>query len=313
MSTLTRTVQLIVPAEAKKERLDRWLAAQLSDRSRSQIARLLTEGRITLNGTRPNKAGLKLTPGQVIEVRLPEEPSYTPQPEPMALDVLYEDADVVVLNKAARIVVHPAPGHRDGTLVNGLLARYPDLLDFKAEPPDRPGIVHRLDRDTSGVLIVARTIAARDFLQTQFRQRTTKKEYIALVLGHPETARGTIQGPIGRHRTHRQKRAVVPTGRPALTHYETLELFAESALLLVRPVTGRTHQIRVHLDAIGLPVAGDQLYGPRRRRIPDLDRHFLHALRLTITTPDGQTRTFEAPLPEELENVLQKLRTLQRQ
>lgn len=307
MSDITNTMRFIVPANAQKQRLDRWLASQLTDLSRSQISRFLLEGRITLDGVVPNKRGVKLTSGQRIEVILPEARSAIPQPEPMSLDVLYEDADIAVLNKAARIVVHPAPGHHSGTLVNGLLARYPDLND--PEQPERPGIVHRLDRDTSGVLIVARTVAAREFLQTQFRQRATQKEYLALVLGHPKTAKGTIEGPIGRHRTHRQKRAVVPTGRSALTHYETVELFAESALLLVRPVTGRTHQIRVHLDAIGLPVAGDELYGPRRRRIPNLQRHFLHAQRLTIPTPDGQTRTFEAPLPQKLENVLQSLRT----
>lgn len=311
MSYPTDTIRFIVPADAQKKRLDRWLATQLTDLSRSQIRRFLLEGRITLDGVVPNKNGVKLASGQKIEVALPEPRSAIPQPEPMPLDVLYEDANLIVLNKAARIVVHPAPGHHNGTLVNGLLARYPDLAEFQNDPEqaERPGIVHRLDRDTSGVLIVARTVAARHFLQTQFRQRTTQKEYLALVLAHPETSKGTIEGPIGRHRTHRQKRAVVPTGRPAITHYETVELFAQSALLLVRPVTGRTHQIRVHLDAIGLPVAGDELYGPRRRRIPDLQRHFLHALRLTIPTPDGQTRTFEAPLPQELENVLQSLRT----
>ena len=307
MSYSTDTIRFIVPADAQKKRLDRWLATQLTDLSRSQIVRLLLDGRITLDGVVPNKSGVKLASGQKIEVALPEAQSAIPQPEPMPLDVLYEDADIIVLNKAARIVVHPAPGHQNGTLVNGVLARYPDLHD--PDQPERPGIVHRLDRDTSGVLIVARTVAARHFLQTQFRQRTTQKEYLALVLGHPETSKGTIEGPIGRHRTHRQKRAVVPTGRAAITHYETVELFAQSALLLVRPVTGRTHQIRVHLDAIGLPVAGDELYGPRRRRIPNLQRHFLHALRLTIPTPDGQIQTFEAPLPQELENVLQFIRT----
>lgn len=306
MSNLTNTVSFIVPADAHKKRLDGWLATQLTDLSRSQISRFLIEKRITLNGVLPKKGGIKISSGQKIEVVLPEARSTIPQAQSMPLEILYENRDLIVLNKAAGLVVHPAPGHHDGTLVNGLLARYPDLED--AEQPERPGIVHRLDRDTSGVLIVARTMAARHFLQTQFRERTTQKEYFALVLGHPDTNKGTIEGPIGRHRTHRQKRAVVPTGRPATTHYETVELFADSSLLILRPITGRTHQIRVHLDAIGLPVAGDELYGPRRRRIPDLHRHFLHALRLTIPTPDGQTRTFEAPLPQELENVLQSLR-----
>jgi 23S rRNA pseudouridine1911/1915/1917 synthase len=301
-----RTTQLTVPAGAKGERLDRWLAAQLPSFSRSQLTRMLDEGAVRVDGEIPNKPGFKVSAGQVVEIRQPEAPSDIPQAEAIALDVLYEDERVLVVNKPAGMVVHPAPGHTGGTLVNALLARYPDIVD--PDQPERPGIVHRLDRDTSGVLIVARTPEARRSLQRQFRRRATEKEYIALVLGEPETTRGTVEGPIGRHPTHRQKRAVVHEGRPAVTHYETLELFDRAALLLVRPVTGRTHQIRVHLAAINLPVAGDELYGPRRRRIPGLKRHFLHAARLTIALPDGETRTFEAPMPEDLEAILRDLR-----
>lgn len=301
-------VSLTVSAEGQRKRLDRWLASQLTDLSRSQIVRLLGEGAITVDGIVPHKAGVKLLEGQVIELSLPALSSDKPQPEAIALDVLYEDAEVALINKPAQMVVHPAPGHPRGTLVNALLARYPKLVD--SEQPNRPGIVHRLDRDTSGVLIVGRTMKARSFLQEQFRQRETEKEYMALVLGHPETARGTIEGPIGRHRIHRHKRAVIAEGRPALTHYETLELFEDTTLLLVRPVTGRTHQIRVHLEAIGLPVVGDELYAPRRlrRTLSTLKRHFLHAARLTITIPNGERRTFEAPLPEELTQFLELLR-----
>jgi 23S rRNA pseudouridine1911/1915/1917 synthase len=303
-----KIVRLTVSTEGKRKRLDRWLASQLTDLSRSQIVRLLGEGAITLDGIVPHKAGVKLLEGQVIELSLPPLSSDKPQPEAIALDVLYEDAEVALINKPPHMVVHPAPGHPRGTLVNALLARYPKLVD--TEQPDRPGIVHRLDRDTSGVLIVGRTMKARSFLQEQFRQRETEKEYMALVLGHPETARGTIEGPIGRHRIHRHKRAVIAEGRPALTHYETLEIFEDTTLLLVRPVTGRTHQIRVHLEAIGLPVVGDELYAPRRlrRTLSTLKRHFLHAARLTITIPNGERRTFEAPLPEELTQFLERLR-----
>lgn len=299
-------VQFTVPAEAKGERLDHWLAAQVPTLSRSQVTRLLEEGAIHLDGVVPRKPGMKLSAGQVVELRPPQAPDETPQAEAIALQVLYEDGQVLVINKPAGMVVHPAPGHTGGTLVNAILARFPDLSD--PEQPERPGIVHRLDRDTSGVLIVARDAAARRFLQRQFRRRATGKEYVALVLGRPETARGTVEGPIGRHPSQRQKRAVVGDGRPAVTHYETLEAFDDATLLLVKPVTGRTHQIRVHLAAIGLPVAGDELYGPRRRRIPGLNRHFLHASLLTITLPDGEPRTFEAPLPQELETVLAELR-----
>ena len=301
---------LTVPTEAKGERLDRWLAAQLADFSRSQVTRLLEEGGILVNGAAPQKPGLKLNGGERVEVRRPDAPTDSPQAETIALEILFEDKQVIVINKPAGMVVHPAPGHTGGTLVNALLGRFPDISD--PEQPDRPGIVHRLDRDTSGVLIVARNAEARRFLQRQFRKRATEKEYIALVVGVPETTRGTVEGPIGRHPSHRQKRAVVTTGRPAVTHYDTLEQFEDTTLLLVRPVTGRTHQIRVHLLAIGLPVAGDELYGPRRRRIPGLQRHFLHAARLAIATPDGETRAFEAPLPEELEAVLRELRRTMR-
>jgi 23S rRNA pseudouridine1911/1915/1917 synthase len=306
MADEAQVVQLTIPSGAKGERLDRWLAEQLPDLSRAQVMRLLGEGHITVDGAVPSKGGVKVAGGQVVEVTIPAAPSDLPQAEAIPLEILYEDEQVVVLNKPAGIVIHPAPGHTGGTLVNALLARYPDLDD--PEQPDRPGIVHRLDRDTSGVLVVARTVEARRFLQRQFRRRSTEKEYIALVLGRPETARGTVEGPIGRHPTHRQKRAVVHEGRPAVTHYETLEEFPDSTLLLITPVTGRTHQIRVHLEAIGLPVAGDELYGPRRRRVPGLERHFLHAARLTLTLPDGDPRTFEAPLPQELEEVLRELR-----
>jgi 23S rRNA pseudouridine1911/1915/1917 synthase len=299
--------QLTVPDEAKGERLDRWLAEQLPDTTRSQVTRLLAEGAVTVDGEKARKGGLRLAGGQQVVVAHPPDPVATPlQPQSIPLEILYEDRDVAVLNKPAGLVVHPAPGHAGGTLLNAILARFPEIDD--AEQPDRPGIVHRLDRDTSGVLIIAKSAEARRFLQRQFRRRTTEKEYLALVLGRPETARGTIEGPIGRHPTHRQRRAVIYEGRPAVTHFETVEEFEAATLLRVHPVTGRTHQIRVHLVSIGLPVAGDELYGPRRRRIPELDRHFLHAARLSIVTPDGERRTFETPLPEELENVLQALR-----
>ena len=191
-------------------------------------------------------------------------------------------------------------------MVNALLARYPDFSD--PDQPDRPGIVHRLDRDTSGVLIIAKHPEARRFLQRQFHKRTTEKTYLALVRGTPPTPRGSVEGPIGRHPTHRQKRAVIPDGRPALTHYETVENFEGYTLVRVKPVTGRTHQIRVHLEAIGVPVVGDELYGPRRRRLPGMKRHFLHAEELTIPLPNGETQTFVAPLPEELEATLAQLR-----
>lgn len=298
--------RLQVPASARGERLDKWLTEQLPDLSRSQVTRLIEEGRILLNGEAAAKAGVKLLGNESVVVHLPIVPSEIPIAEAIPLDVIYEDGDVLVINKAAGLVVHPAPGHQGGTVVNALLARYPDLSD--PDQADRPGIVHRLDRDTSGVLIIAKHPSARRFLQRQFHKRSSEKSYLALVAGQPKTTRGTIEGPIGRHPTHRQKRAVLAEGRPAVTHYETLESFDGFTLLAVRPVTGRTHQIRVHLEAIGLPVVGDELYGPKRKKIAGLHRHFLHAEQLTIPVPGGETKTFVAPLPDELQQILTSLR-----
>ncbi len=288
-------VSLTVPATAKGERLDKWLTKQLPDLTRSQISKLLVEGHIHVNGEVPTKTGAKLAGNEQVELRIPAPPDEVPQAEAIRLDVLYEDDDILVINKAAGLVVHPAPGHQGGTIVNALLARYPDFSD--PDQADRPGIVHRLDRDTSGVLVIAKHPEARRFLQRQFHKRTTEKSYLALVIGEPPTPRGSVEGPIGRHPTHRQKRAVIPDGRPALTHYETVENFDGFTLLRMHPITGRTHQIRVHLEAIGVPVVGDELYGPRRRRIPGLKRHFLHGEQLTIPLPNGETVTFVAPLP----------------
>ncbi len=297
---------LLVPPAAKGERLDKWLTGQLPGLTRSQVTKWIEEGRIRVNGEVPQKSGVKLAGNDTVVVDVPVPPSDIPEAENIALEVIYEDADVLVINKAAGLVVHPAPGHHGGTVVNALLARYPDFSD--PEQPERPGIVHRLDRDTSGVLIIAKTPDSRRFLQRQFHKRTTEKWYVALVVGQPKTVRGTIEGPIGRHATHRQKRAVLAEGRPAITHYETMEAFDGFTLLRIRPVTGRTHQIRVHLEAIGLPVAGDEMYGSKRKKIKGLNRHFLHAEQLTIPLPDGETRTFVALLPYDLEQILTTLR-----
>lgn len=296
-------MRLTVPATTKKKRLDDWLVSELRRLSRSHAKRLLKKGAITVNGEVQHQQEYELADGDVVEIDW-LKPS-TLRPVPIDLDVLYEDQQVVVINKPAGIVVHPSIGHPSRTVINALLARYPNIKPYSR---GWPRLVHRLDRDTSGVLVVARSLTAVDFLQKQFSERTTEKEYLALVLGHPERAHGTIEGPIGRHETHWRKWAVVPNGRPATTHYELLQSFANSSLLLVRPITGRTHQIRVHLQAIALPIAGDWLYGPRRHHIRQLSRQFLHAARLTITTPDGQRRTFYAPLPEELQAVLRDLR-----
>ncbi|MCZ7569667.1 MAG: RluA family pseudouridine synthase [Ardenticatenaceae bacterium] len=298
---------LTVPVGARGERLDRWLTTQITALSRSQIQKLIEAGQVTVEGCVPAKSGVKLEGGEIVVVQLPAPAPEQPAPEPIQLDVMYENERALVINKPAGMVVHPAPGHIGGTLVNALLARYPELND--AEQPERPGIVHRLDRETSGLLVIAKSVRARRYLQRQFKRRAVIKEYLALVQGQPEAARGVIEGPIGRDLHHRQRRAVVATGRPAETRYEVIETYKEYTLLNVRPVTGRTHQIRVHLAAIDHPVVGDRVYGPRRQRLA-LERHFLHAWRLTLQLPgESEPRTFEAPLPPELAAVLETLRT----
>ncbi|MGB0386522.1 MAG: RluA family pseudouridine synthase [Ardenticatenaceae bacterium] len=296
-------MRLTVPAIPQKVRLDYWLVRRFPDFSSSLAQRLLKKGAITVNGQLPDEEEYELAGGEVIKIDWSKQ--VTTQPAPIELDVLYEDDQVVVVNKPARLVVHPSIGHPKRTLINALVARYPNI-----EPYSRgwPRLVHRLDRDTSGVLIAARRLYAARFLQTQFAERRTVKQYLALVLGHPERAHGTVEGPIGRHKEHWRKWGIVPDGRPSTTHYQILESFANSSLLLVRPITGRTHQIRVHLESIGLPIAGDELYAPHRYHIPLLTRQFLHAARLSISTPDRRKRTFYAPLPEELHAVLRYLR-----
>lgn len=297
---------LIVPAGARGERLDRWLATQLTTLSRSQIQKLIEAGEVTVAGRVPAKSGIRLEGGETVAIRLPPPAPEEPAPETIPLEVIYENKHALVINKPAGMVVHPAPGHTAGTLVNALLARYPELVD--PEQPTRPGIVHRLDRETSGLLVIAKSSRAQRSLQQQFKRRTVVKEYLALVQGQPTAARGVIEGPIGRDPRHRQRRAVVATGRAAETYYEIIETFDGYSLLNVRPATGRTHQIRVHLAAIGHPVIGDRVYGPRRQQLA-LGRHFLHAWRLTLQLPgEAEPRTFEAPLPPELEAVLEALR-----
>ncbi|MGB0385972.1 MAG: RluA family pseudouridine synthase [Ardenticatenaceae bacterium] len=297
-------MRLTVPATTKNKHLLYWLTSKLPHLSASYAQRLLKTGAITVNGVlaEGDQEQYELAGGEVVEIEWSK--AFVIEPFELALDVLYEDQKVVVINKPARIVVHPSAGHRHRTVINALLARYPESRPYSS---GWPRLVHRLDRDTSGVLVAARTLTASRFLQKQFRQRRTKKEYLALVFGHPESIRGTIKGPIGPQGSSR-KQGVVPDGRPATTHYQVLECFANHTLLLVRPITGRTHQIRVHLKAIALPVANDLLYGHRKNDIPQLKRQFLHAARLSITTPDRQRRTFSAPLPEELEAVLRELR-----
>jgi len=291
-------------AEEAGERLDKALAARYEVLSRSQIQALIREGHVSVNG-RAVKASYRLESGDIIAVTIPPEVDDTPAPETIPLDVCYEDEQVAVINKSAGMVVHPAFGHTSGTLVNAVLARWPEIAAFSEA--SRAGIVHRLDKDTSGVIVVAKTAEALHWLRAQFKQRLVRKRYLTLVFGTPDTPEGVIDAPIGRDTDQRKRMAVRRGEREALTEFRVLEHYADFSLLEVFPKTGRTHQIRVHLAFIGHPVVGDRVYGRRKQPIR-LKRHFLHAAAITFAPAEGAPPvTVEAPLPVGLANVLEKL------
>jgi 23S rRNA pseudouridine1911/1915/1917 synthase len=295
-------------------RLDKFLAGRIPELSRSAAQRLIDEGQVTVNGE-PVKASYKVRAGDRVVALLPVEESHGLVPEAIPLDIVYEDQALIVVNKAAGMVVHPAPGHPEGTLVNALLAHCPELA---AAGGDRPGIVHRLDRDTSGLILAAKNEKVRRALQRQFKDRQVHKAYLALLEGHLHPAYGRIEAPVGRDPHHRQHMTVLPGGREAITEYHVLEQFAHPigpasgkyTLIEAEPVTGRTHQIRVHLASIGYPVVGDAVYGRRKQRLP-VSRQFLHARRLAFKHPvTGRRLDLEAPLPEDLAAVLEMLRQM---
>jgi len=292
-------------AEQPGERLDKALAAQLAGYSRAQIQQLIRDGQVTVNG-QAAKASYRLAAGDAIRVLAPvEDEDSGVQPQAIPLRVLYEDDDVAVVDKPAGMVTHPARGHAEGTLVNAALSRWPQIAAFGEA--DRAGIVHRLDKDTSGVILIAKTAAALDNLRAQFQARTVHKRYLALVEGTPPTPEGVIDAPIGRDERQRKRMAVVRDGREAVTEYRLLEEYAEYSLLEVLPRTGRTHQIRVHLAFVGDPVVGDMVYGRRKQGIK-MKRHFLHAASITFEQPrTGELVTVESPLPVGLADVLAKL------
>ncbi len=290
------------------ERLDKWLAQKLPDRSRTEVQRWIKEGLVRVNG-RASKPGYKLEPGDIVEVDVPVAQAYEGvAPEPIPLDIIYEDQDLLVINKPAGMVVHPAPGHTSGTLVNAVLYHCPDLEGIGNVL--RPGIVHRLDKDTSGLILVAKNDHAHRELQRQFKAREVEKSYLALVEGHLQPKIGRIEAPIGRDKKHRKRMAVIRDGREAITEYRVIDYYDDFTLVEARPLTGRTHQIRVHFAFIGHPLAGDTVYGRRKQRLkPWLKRHFLHAHRLRFRLPStGEMVEFTAPLPPDLQAVLDHLR-----
>ena len=300
----------ILKGDESGERVDRFIADALDDLSRTAVQRLIEAEQITVNGEAP-KASYNVAPEDEIVVHVPPpEPTHI-QPQALPLAVLYEDHDIIVVNKAAGRVVHPGAGHPDGTLVNALLAHCPDLQGVGGKL--RPGIVHRLDRDTSGVLVVAKNDKAIRRLQRQFRYRRVSKHYVALLIGNLERADGFIDAPIGRHPRHRKKMAVIVDGKRSRTRWRVRNRWLDArghwyTLVDVRPLSGRTHQIRVHFSWLGFPLVGDPVYGPRHGPL-DAPRHFLHARDLTFVHPRTQEEmTFEAPLPEDLQGVLDGLR-----
>ena len=314
-------LELVVGAEEKGERLDAFLARHLAKHSRVQLRKVIAAGGVTVDGS-GCKVSYRLKPGQRVSIVLPPMPAAGPNPEDIALDILYEDEFLLAVNKPPGMVVHPARGHWSGTLTSALAFHFKQLS--QAGGANRPGIVHRLDRDTSGVLVVAKTDPVHYALAAQFSERTTEKEYFAITAGVPDRDRDQIDQPIGIHPYQREKMAIRAghsTSRDAATFYEVQQRFDGFAAVKVLPKTGRTHQIRVHLAHAGIPVLCDKLYSGRsqltrgeiRRDLSDsellLSRQALHARRIKLTHPEtGEPIEFIAPLPADLQQVLAELR-----
>lgn len=289
------------------KRLDLFLVDQLPEFSRSRLQKLIKDGYITVDGEFPRKTGFPLEDGMEIEVRIPQQEESDLVPESIPLDIIFENEDIFIVNKPAGMVVHPSAGHPAGTLVHAALAYFPGVEGVGGVK--RPGVIHRLDKETSGLVVMAKNDRAHHWVQNQFRDRQVEKTYLALVDGTPPTSEGKIIAAIDRDPTHRKKMAVTQPGkgREAVSRYSTLENFEFHTYLEVIPLTGRTHQIRVHMNFIGCPITGDVVYGRKKPSLP-LQRHFLHASRLKFVIPgEATTRSFEAPLPEELQQVLDDL------
>ena len=299
-------IRLRASEESKNQRLDAFLASSLDGLTRSQATRLIESGEVAVNGRAVSKS-YKLAGGEDIAVTLPEPEPVEAVPQDIPLDVVYEDADVIVVNKPSGMVVHPAPGHPDGTLVNALLYHCAGTLSGVGGTL-RPGIVHRIDRDTSGLIIAAKNDAAHQYLSAQLADHTLARTYECIVVGKLREDRGTVDAPIARHPTDRKRMAVVAGGREAVTHWEVIARYPGYTHVRCRLETGRTHQIRVHMAYIGHPILGDTVYGAKKE-VPGLTGQCLHAVGLRFLHPrTHEVVELSCPLPEEFTRMLQKIR-----
>ena len=294
--------------ENQQMRLDKYLTEQFPEQTRSYLQKLIKDGEVLVNG-KTVKAGYQLTKGDEVSVNIPEPKELDVEPQKMDLDIVYEDDDVILINKPKGMVVHPAPGHTTDTLVNGLLYHCKDNLSG-INGVARPGIVHRIDRDTTGILIVCKNDMSHNSIAAQLKEHSITRRYRALVHGNVKNDTGTVEGPIGRHPVDRKKMSINErNGKPAVTHYTVLERFGNYTLIECVLETGRTHQIRVHMTSIGHPLVGDEVYGPAKCPFKGLQGQSLHAMVLGFVHPrTGEYMEFSAELPEYFEDLLKKLR-----
>jgi len=290
------------------KRLDKFLVEKFPEYSRSRLQTIIHDGLVFINGKIAIKGGESLEKGDEIMITFPEITQSGLIPEEIPLSIIFENSDLLVINKPAGMVVHPASGHLTGTLVHAALNLAPDMEGVGGE--HRPGVVHRLDKDTSGLILLAKNDKTHRFIQDQFRKRSVHKTYYALTEGFPPTPTGRIEAPIGRDPSHRKQMAIVPIqrGREAITEYKVLEKFGQQALVAAYPQTGRTHQIRLHLAFLGCPIVGDRVYGLKKQQV-DAKRQMLHAYQIEFLLP-GETnpRVFQAPIPEDMQALIDKLR-----
>lgn len=292
----------------ESQRLDKYLVDQFPDFSRSRLQSFIRGGMVSVDGKQVLKGGMNLEKGSEISISIPPVAKSDLIPEQIPLDIIFENADLMIVNKPAGMVVHPASGHLSGTLVHAAINYVPDMEGVGGE--HRPGVVHRLDKDTSGLIILAKNDNAHRFLQDQFRKRSIHKTYYALTDGFPPTPTGRVEAPIGRDPSHRKQMAIVPIsrGRESVTEYKVIEKFEQHALIAAYPHTGRTHQIRLHLAFLGCPIVGDRVYG-HRKQLLDAGRQMLHAAQIEFILPgESSPKIFQAPIPDDMNQLLIELR-----